>query len=525
MTGKDFLVAKPVFAIHLGSRYTIRMRNGFRLAAPFVLLAACTSSASPAPMGNALAFSTETAGNLETLRIGLTIDGDADGETVFRFPDAWGPQQALGNLVSDRAAFDAATGAALRATGTGAIFTVAHLPGQAITLSYTVRQDYEGLPQWGVQRLPGMRPVLQRDHASLIGHTFLPSVDGRDPDVRIQFDDIPGNAAFSQPSPEGISAPVALSMAQDSIYALGAFSVAEAEDTGMRVAMLGEWDLSELDIAARTDFVIDRASREFRDAPFDRYFVAVAPLPDLPEGSSVIGTSFTQSFFILATRNADAENLTHTIVHEVLHEWITRRMGVTDEATDPSRMWFIEGFTEYYTQRILLDAGLIDLPGFLGSFNDLWAEYDASTVNTTPAGELVGHVFDSRETERLPYQRGAFLALSWDTTARANGTSLADALAALIDRADAIRARGETPELTDAAIETALRDAIGPRFTADLDRFIKGGAKLSLPDLALPACLTVSASPEGAARLALAGGANPEACTADLLGQPSPPAP
>ncbi|WP_081811470.1 hypothetical protein [Hyphomonas beringensis] len=487
------------------------------------LLSACAtgtpvSAPAQAPLpSETLSFSPVSADSLETVRIDLTLPADTDGETVFLFPEAWGPDEDLGQLVSNRAVFDPATGDALPAQMDGNRVTVRAAPEQMIQLSYDIHQDYQGLPQWGVQRMPGMRPVLQPAYASLIGHTILPSVEGRDPALQVTFTGFPLGAAFSQPAPDGISAPIPLSTAQDSLYAFGAYRFGET-DTGVRTAILGDWRLPDADIAFTTSSVLSLAGEAFEDAAFDQYFLAVTPLPDLPEGSSVIGTGLTESFLLLATRNADPENLTHTITHEILHEWITRRMGQTDEATDPARMWFTEGFTEYYTQLTLLGAGETSLEDFLQNMNALWAEYEVSSVNTMPAGDLIAHIWDSRETERLPYQRGTLLAFHWDTLARAEGRSLDEAVAALLDRAEAARARGETLLLPDAAIHAALETVIGPRFEADLATYVQGGAKLPLTALTLPSCLSVDSPPDAPARLILTPGADRAACRAAIAG-------
>jgi len=501
------------------------MKTGL-LAFALAGLSACATLEAPhanaAPV-NTLEFAPADADDLSRVTITFTLTGDADGETIFHFPDSWGPDENLGALVSGRSAADTTTGTLLPIATNGPSVTVTHAPSQRIRLRWTVAQDYDGLPQWGVQRMPGMRPVLQPIYASLIGHTVLPSVEGRDPEVIVSFDRVPTGAAFSQPSPDETSAPILLSTAQDSIYALGAYSIVETPSTGVRVATLGGWALSEPEIAATTSFVIRDASNAFGDVPFSQYFVAVTPLPDLPQGSSVIGTGFTESFFILATRNAEATELTHTIVHEILHEWITRRMGATDEATDPARMWFTEGFTEYYSQLILLDAGLIPLDGFLENLNGLWTAYQVSPVNTMPSADLIDHIWDSRETERLSYQRGALLALSWDTVSRRHGRTLADAITALLNRADALRETGETPQLTDEAIKDALADTIGPRFAEDLATYIREGTLLAPDSLGLPDCLRTDISENRMARLILAPGADPAACRATLLKALMPP--
>jgi predicted metalloprotease with PDZ domain len=483
-------------------------------------LTACASAPHVTPMpeaANELHVSARDGQTLAELEIVLLVSGDDDGETVFRFPENWGPEENLGKLRHGLSAIDAETGAPLAMSESGPQVAITHSPGQRIKLSWTLRQDYTGLPQWGVQRVPGMRPVLQPDYASVIGQTVLPSIDGRDPDVIVRLDGVPGGGAFSLPLIDAASAPVALSVARDSLYALGAYTFNENPVVGIRTAILGEWALPDDQIAETTAAVIGTASAAFQDTPPDQYFVALTPLPDLPSGSSVIGTALTQSFFILATRNAEADNLEHTIVHEILHEWITGRMGTTEESTDPTRMWFVEGFTEYYTQLILLDSGRITFDGFLGNLNDLWAAYQTSPVQTMPSSELLEHIWDSRETERLPYQRGALMALSWETVAAGRGTSLADALADLIDRGASQRASGTAAELTDAAIRDALEEAVGPVFVQDLSDHIEQGNLIAPADLSLPGCLTIDKIGEAPARFALAEGADPAECRATLV--------
>lgn len=499
----------------------MHLRFSALVAAAF--LSACANGPSmPAPHVNApapgtLAISPVQVGHLDRIRIDLTLAADMDGETVFLFPERWGPDENLGQLVSHRTVTDPVTGLPVPSETDDGRITVASPPGQILRLSYQVQQDYQGLPQWGVQRMPGMRPVLQPDYASLIGHTFLPSVEGRDPEIEVTLADFDQGAAFSQPTRSDTSAAMPLSTAQDSVYALGAFQFGDT-GAGVRTAVLGEWRLLQEDIETTTTNVLTLAGEAFQDAAFEDYFLTLTPLPDLPEGSSVIGTGLTQSFLLLATRNAEPENLTHTITHEILHEWITRRMGQTDEATDPARMWFTEGITEYYTQLVLLGSGETTLDGFIEALNTLWTEYNTSTVNTLPAGELIEHIWDSRETERLPYQRGALLALHWDTLARAEGRSLDGAIRALLQSGNAARARGDTPVLTDAAIHTALEDAIGPWFKADFNTYVQTGEKLQLEDLALPDCLTIVVPAGRPSWLARTPGADAAACRAQIAG-------
>jgi len=476
-----------------------------------LLVSACTSS----PPGT-IRLSPTHPDSLSALDVAITFAVPDSGRVRIAFPERWGPEENLGRLVHGLTVYDARSGAPVATESDGRVMILRSRPGRAVTLRYTLRQDTAGEPRWGVQRVPGMRPVMQPDYATLIGHTVLPEIPGMA--FEMVFQDFPAGAvtAFSRPVDDAHrTAPAPLGRIRDGIVTLGAFRYAESARDGLRVrtSIRGDWALDDGEIARTVRSVLAAASTMFRDAPFDQYFVALNAMPPLPQGSSVIGTGLDESFFILATPDASAERLTHTIVHELLHEWITRRMGTTDEATDPSRMWFTEGFTEYFTQLVLLKSGLVSIDGFLDGMNDLLAAYQESPVRTMPAGELVDRVWESRQTERLPYQRGALLAFHWDTIARAEaGRPLADAIADLIHAAAAGRDTGTGTMLTDAAIRDAVAAVVGPAFERDYERCIAGGAVIDLERYRTPEGLAVVEGDDGAYAFGVEDGADPDVC-------------
>ncbi|MEL6907429.1 MAG: hypothetical protein AAFP22_18625, partial [Planctomycetota bacterium] len=387
----------------------------------------------------------------EVLHVAIGFDVDPEEVLALEWPDRWGPEEGLGGLI-EGLRLTGPDGVETALAGTSEASRLEDLdPGRHV-LSYTVRQDYEGLPQWGEHRIPGMRPVLQPEFATAIGRTFLPTLPDEEVIVTARID--PERAAFHRPVDADGQAQLGYRRLADGVFVFGGFRYASADHDGVRVrqAIRGQWALSDDEISAASRAVLGHGSRLFDDPAFDQYFIALTVLPETPGTSSVIGSGFDESFFILATPNAKAANLTHTIVHEVLHEWIPRRAGRTDEATDPSRAWFIEGFTEYFTQRILLASGLIALDEYVANFDAMLQAYLRSPVRELPARELNERLFESRATERLPYQRGALLALSWDSSLqKQDGPGLERVIADLIDRADRLAEAGEAPTLTDAA--------------------------------------------------------------------------
>jgi predicted metalloprotease with PDZ domain len=427
-----------------------------------------------------------------TVTITLDFQTEAGDAIGLNFTRSWGPAENLTELVSN-VRVNGPDGV-LPHTLDGAALTVPALPEGPVSVSYDIAQDYEGEPQWGVQRMPGMRPVLQADYAYFAGGAVLPDFDAPVGEVSVS---LPDGGAFNRPvDAEGRSAPVSYAALSNGLFAFGAFRMGEAEDAEIatRSAVRGEWPLSDAMIQDVTRLTLERASARFDDTVFDEYFVMITPLPALPQGSAVIGSGFDEAFFLLATPNADASNIIHTITHEVLHEWIPRRAGQTDEATDPSRAWFTEGFTEYFTQTLLLETGRISLEDYAANLDALWTAYRISDVNTLPAEALNNRLFESEQTERLPYQRGTLLALHWDTILKREGSEgLSNVLANLIDSADVLSANGLPRILTDQTLHAALQDALGEQFDADYQRHIVAGNLIDLRALALPDCLEADA--------------------------------
>ncbi|WP_084419824.1 M61 family metallopeptidase [Henriciella litoralis] len=486
------------------------MKLSWMFAVAVTSLAGCASTAeAPRLPGNMISLKPAAAGQDGAIRVGVEITSDDDGVVEFLFPDQWGPETDLTGLLSDFQVSAAGTGATLEREGRAV--RVEHDAVEPFELSFALKQDYDGEPQWGEAGLPGMRPIALPGHASLIGYTFVPDVDVSGP-FRLSISGFEGAMASSLKLEDGVSEPVALDDIRGSVILIGDYRTSVVSETGheVRVGVRGDWALSDQKIGLTALAVLSEAAALFEDDVFKDYFVALLPLPDLPDGSAVIGTGLTRSFLLLATQNAEAENLTHTIVHEILHEWITRRMGETDEDTDPERMWFTEGFTEYYTQIVLLKSGLIDLDSFVSNLNDMVEAYLNSPVRETSQEALAAGIWDSDELQKLPYQQGLLLALNWNSELTAsNRGDLSDVLSGLIDHAD------ET--LDDDEIQGALRAVLADRFDDQYQRHIVEGAVIWPDELALPACLTVQGTGEDM-RFAVDADFEEAACVRSITG-------
>ena len=485
---------------------------------------ACAVSA-PADAAD-IAYSFNADGDLSAFHGALQFRGDEDGSTRIDLPGLWGPEAGLdGQFSAFSVVEDGAPARPVEAHD--GYLEINHAPGADLVLHYRFAQDYDGLPQWGAQRVPGMRPVTQPDFAVFVAAAALPhpaAGDGqlRTYSLRFQLDGAPLPVSSSLGQGELIeTGPLTSDAFLDTLWLLGDFERSTRQSGGVQVhtAVRGALPLDEAAFQSLADLTIAGATGLFRDMPFEGYLMAAMPLPPIPEQSAVIGTALHESFFLLTTPNAGEAEVRRTVSHEILHEWITGRMGPTDEATDPARMWFTEGFTEYFASLVRLREGDLDLDGFLAEMNRLASEYRASPVRGMPREALVEHVWDSRDTERLPYQRGALLAFMTDSALSGAGdTRLADVVARLIEENRVHQAQGGTPlALTDDRISAALQSLAGSSALMQINEVTANGQTLDFAQTPLFDCIAVQ---DGEPAFSLADGADAAACAQAVAGRP-----
>jgi predicted metalloprotease with PDZ domain len=197
------------------------------------------------------------------------------------------------------------------------------------------------------------------------------------------------------------------------------------------------------------------------------------------------------------------------ISHEFFHAWNVKRLrpreflALDTTRENPTRLlWFFEGVTSYYDDLLLLRAGLIDTPRYLG----ILARH-VQGVLATP-GRLSHSVaqasFDAwikfyRADENTPnatvsyYTKGSLVALALDLTLRAGGRGSLDDVMRLLWQ------RHADSGLTEADIGRALQDVSGRSFAAELQAWVHGTADLPLQPLLEAAGVGWRSAPAGLA--------------------------
>jgi predicted metalloprotease with PDZ domain len=181
------------------------------------------------------------------------------------------------------------------------------------------------------------------------------------------------------------------------------------------------------------------------------------------------------------------------ISHEYFHTWNVKRLKPAALArVDYARenytelLWFFEGFTSYYDDLLLLRAGVIDAPRYLGLL--------AKTLNGVAAtpGRAVQSVaqasFDAwvkyyRSDENTPnatvsyYAKGSLVALALDLTLRREGRGSLDAV-----MRELWRASGGGP-VAEADIAAAFEVVGGRSYAREIAAWVHGTDELPLPTL------------------------------------------
>jgi predicted metalloprotease with PDZ domain len=477
-------------------------RGATRIALAVLLLtAACTiEEGSVAPNVVTYEVTPLVSDGTPRLQVDLTFRGDTDGVTHLFLPDAWASEAKLHRAVSR---LELIEGGLLQAGSNPARRIVRHLPGTRVHIRYELTQDFEGEPALGAGYKPGYRPIVRSSWVHFIGHVglVLPQFSGSGPDtqreVAFRWRNLPENwqaATSFGDGPEGWRQRLSERDLRAAVYVAGDFRILERERDGasVRIAVRGEdWTFSTDEFAGRVMDVF-ATSREFwGDPEVSAYLVTMIPV-DLPKDAepgflSISGTGLTRSFAIFSTVNADPARMNYVLTHEMQHEWITRRMGIL--APPEGRLyWFSEGFTDFYTYRLMVMAGLLTAPEYVSAINDAIEDYYESAAASMTLEEVAAGFWSDSAINRMPYLRGHLLALSWDAQIRERtkgASGLDTAVRSLLEKR---RQALFLPRLTATYLLTSLDEIADGRAARDHARHLVAGEKLTLSPGLLGPC-------------------------------------
>lgn len=413
-------------------------------------------------------------GTLTALEVEVALTADPSGQTRLRLPDHWMGHDHLWRNLHDLTV----DGAASVGEDGDTVRVIRSPPGRRLAVRYALTSSIDHQPTES-DSYPALPWVLS-DWFYVDAASALPSVEGRDTaTARLRWKGWPRDYRLDS---SFTGRDVKVGDLHGAVL-IGGRDLKIAQAGEVRLAIHGKLDAISDEALVRQLQTILRAERAFfGETARTPYLITAAALRS-EDGATFSGVGKMGAFGMAATPNLPLEQLLPSLAHEFFHAWIPGRLGAP--LREPRRYWFSEGFTDFYARRFLVREGLITPKAFIDLWNEMLRAYGTSPVRTM-SGEAAGKAFWTDPfAEKLPYQRGALLAVLWDERLRAGGASLDDVLRA---QAKVAPDRKEASPI-DLLAEQMARHGID--IFPDIEAFAKRGEPIRLTPTAFAPCADV----------------------------------
>jgi len=263
----------------------------------------------------------------------------------------------------------------------------------------------------------------------------------------------------------------------------------------LRVATLGEYTFTRqafIDLA----LAVITSERAFWGDHGEPFLITLAPQTKVVGRLSLGGTGRSDAFVLTVSEDAPLDSMRHLLAHEYFHTWNPRRLGgVPEGVPEGGDKWFSEGFTEFFTWRLLLRAGLYSLEDFAADWNAALLEYASSPARSEPNSRIVADYWNDRAISRLPYRRGPLLAALWEQRLRSATDGARDLDDVLLAMRDQVQAEPDAKVEAGRRFLAAYRELAGLDLAADYETFVVQGAPIELPADTFGACVRVETRP------------------------------
>ncbi len=395
------------------------------------ILSLFASAALPAQPLLKYSFSADTS--LPAARFGATLafKGNASGETRIQLPEEFGNQKKLYLAIKKLEVIT--KGVKLDTTDNPAVRVLRHRPGASIRLRYTLEQDWQGK---GLTHPENFRAVINKQYLHFTGNSLLVYPKWEDSSrIRVVLDwsGLPANWAVANSlhsMTRKYEGSIQLGKFVNSIYMAGDYRLYRAliRNQPVYLAIRGEgWKFADSSLLIAVEKIIG-IQRAFWNDHTEPYFL-VTMSPFIGQGS-YNGSALHQGFMTCATTEFGLDHgLLGLISHEYFHRWaggLIQPKGIEDE-----HKWLTEGFTEYYTYKLLYKGGLVNFAQWMEAVNRSISDYYLSADRNADRVTMGKNYWANRSYHMLPYKKGFVYALYLDALAAANGFSLDEIMFAL----------------------------------------------------------------------------------------------
>jgi predicted metalloprotease with PDZ domain len=204
----------------------------------------------------------------------------------------------------------------------------------------------------------------------------------------------------------------------DAAYFAGAFESVVAMSGDLRVELWGEAELvSVLDRVANLTLSVVQSQAALLGPELVGLTRVVVLARD--DDGPVTGTGREGGFVmeLPATRNPPSDRIVAVLAHENLHRLIGHSLtfGGEDEL---ATLWFREGVTDYLSIRLSVSAQLADETSLFSALSAALTNYRGNPAAELDAEEFAAGYWGDGDRRRLPYDKGALLALLIDLELR-----------------------------------------------------------------------------------------------------------
>lgn len=409
-------------------------------------------------------------GALKALDVEIAFAGESDGETELELPDSWGGGRQLWHGLT-QLQIEGAT--RVTTGGDPAHRVIDHAPGATLVARYRLKQIWSGEPD-----TVEYRPIIRPGYFHIVGRTAFarPKLSASTP-TAVTFKGFPKTWSLASDLEH---APLTLHNALSSISVGGDFRVLKAGT--LRVAIRGAWRFRDADVLSMVKPIIESHNRFWGDAP-SLYLITVLPIGAKPNTETAGGTGLGDAFAFYATPNmALDQHFRNGLAHEHMHTWIPLRVGrQSPEDEGLAEAWLSEGFTDFYTYRLLARDGVAPLEEVVSAINEILLSYAFSSARNSTNAALGGAFWKDPAAQRMPYVRGLLVAAFADDRLRKASDGkrdLDDVMMAMRRQAEAANA-DEWPYLR--ANFLVAMTAAGVDFAPELKRFVDDAETIALP--------------------------------------------
>lgn len=348
------------------------------------------------------------------LQFDVRYRADVGGTCYIELPNEWADQQQFYKAVHGLRLVGSS--APLLETETAHVRSFDCKRNQAIHLQYDLRPE-SAEPLNNARRY---RFAMTPEYFHLIGYAgwVLPKAEENDRiKVDLRWNGLPKDWALANSFGNGAqrqTVSTSVDQFRASVFVGGDFRVRSMKDDGGRgitVAMRGDWTFRDESFANKVRSIIG-AERDFWRSKESRYLVTLIPVSEPPGATSIGGTGLTGAFATFVTPNAKLEDMSTLLAHEYFHNWNSQQLGYMAEPQQ-AVYWISEGFTDYYAPLLLLRSGQMTLGAYIGHCNRLLKNIYISPAREADNKRVVEAFWSDPDVQKLPYNRGALLAMEW----------------------------------------------------------------------------------------------------------------